>query len=85
MINEYNRSQDRGVSAGLQRAHQEQGVDKATKRQKLIEGEPIVVGIDSGAEECKKNHRKGNYMHREESLHDSTAIHLQGNRTFRGP
>ena len=48
MMNEYNRSRDRGVSAGLQRAHQEQGMDKSTKRQKVIEGEPIVVGIDSG-------------------------------------
>ena len=41
-------------------SNQEQGVDKAIKRYKIVEFQPIAVGIDAGAEACrKKPHKKG--------------------------
>ena len=36
------------------RSNQEQGMDKATKRQKGAEGQNIAVGANTGAEACEK-------------------------------
>ena len=37
------------------RSNQEQGMDKSTERRKGVKRQPIVMGVDSGAEACKKN------------------------------
>ena len=36
-------------------SNQEHGVDKAIKRYKIVEFQPIAVGIDAGAEACGEN------------------------------
>ena len=68
------------------RSNQEQGTDKAIKRWRGFEFPPIDVGAEARAETCgKKPQRKGSYTHREEILHASITIHLQGNGTFGVP
>ena len=36
------------------RSNQEQDMDKSIKRRKVVESQPISVGVDSGAEACGK-------------------------------
>ena len=68
------------------RSNQEQGTDKAIKRWRGVEFPPIDVGAEARAETCgKKPQRKGSYTHREEILHASITIQLQGNGTFGVP
>ena len=67
-------------------SYKEQGIYQATKRQKLLEGHTIDIGILAREEVYgKPTPRKGSYIHREESLKSLTDIHIQGNRTLGGP
>ena len=61
-------------------SNKKHGMDKDTKIQKGVEGQ--CSGKDGGMR--GKAHRKGSYMHREESIQARTTIHLQVNRNFGG-
>ena len=74
-------------------SNKEQGMVQATKRCKLVEGNPISIDVEArGGRHAGPPPPpptplpiKVSNTHREESLQSPTATHLQGKITFRGP